>query len=297
MGTKGLRYAIRDGFSSLRRNPLIMLASITTMFLMLCMISAFFLFSANVSHLIHVAAEQPPIEVMFRVDSNPGNVETLAQVLEKNSNVAYHRIMTPQENFEHFKEKIGKKELFDSFDFANHIPYSIQVRLKDPALAATFQKEVSHYPGVREVLMESRVMELLQKAVRWVSILSLLIFGVLLLITIFIISNMIRVAALSRSVEINIMKYVGATNRYIRIPFVIEGLFVGFVSAFLASLATSFLYRMLIDRFGFHPAAEMKLALLPSWEVLPMDVLALILFGLIIGGITTGLSVRKYVRV
>ncbi len=294
--SKGLRYAFRDGFVSLRRHPLILLASITTMTLMLYLLSIFMAFAMNVVYLINVAGQQPPIEIQFQQTATDGDVSAMKQRLDADERVLEAMVSNPEENFIRFKNQMGTEELYADFDYQKYIPYTIQIRLSDPAEGKDFKDEYILYPGVRDILMEDQLMGFLQKAIRSVSLATSLIFVALAIISSFIIANMVRVAILSRSVEISIMKYMGATNLYIRIPFVVEGIVVGLVSACLATILAFFTYETLLLRFD-PSIATSDFHLLSHGQVLPAIIGISFAVGILLGGVSSGLSVKKHIQV
>ncbi len=294
MKTKGYRYAIRDGFVGIFRHPLVLIASITTMMMLLYMTACFFAFSTNINHLVNIAGQQPPVEIVFKTTADGAMARQLDSVLEESDAVVFHELYTPEQNFENFKKNIGRDELYEGFDYKNRIPYTIQVRLKDPSTGEQFREEVKNFPAVSEVHLEQGVMEFLSKLKVQVNILSSVVFVALSLITIFIISNMTRVAALARSQEINIMKYLGATNRFIRIPFVLQGMIVGFIGATLAGVAYAVTYMALYNRFKVSDLMSHSFSLISPWQLLPLGCILIVLVGLMLGGLTSALSVRKH---
>ncbi|MCI6602782.1 MAG: permease-like cell division protein FtsX [Clostridiales bacterium] len=294
MGNKGLRFAFRDGFKNVVRHPLILLASISTMVLMLILLGAFMLFSLNSAHLLKQAGERPPVEIQFEVGADENLVRTLDQKLSENVLIVEHKLMSPAENMEFFKERMGKDEFFDDFDYRAHIPWTILLRLSDPALGASFKDEIMKYPGVYDVMMETSLMNLLQDANQKVSIISAVLFPFFCLITVLIMSNMVRMIALARATEISIMKTMGATDRYIRIPFIVEGLFVALVSTFMTLLILFLGYQALTGRMQGGAGA---LHFLPLSRLLLPLTLILLLVSVIVATLTSVLSVRRYVQV
>lgn len=297
MGHKGLRYAVQDGFVNLKRHPIVLLASITTMFLMLLILGVYMVFAANVLHLLERAGQQPAVEIQFMVGAAEADVQNLARQFADNPKVIEYQVLSPQENIRDFQDKLGKTELFEDFDFEAWIPWTIRVRLDDPALAPVLAEECLYYPGVEDVQMAQDWMAFLEQTMERVSWSSLLVFLALSAIAVFIISNMIRIAALSRASELSIMKYVGATDRYIAIPFIIEGLAVGMIAAFLASVAILFMYRLIWGRFMTGVAEDFPYRLLGMGQVLPLVFLCSFLVGSLLGGVTSAVSIRKYIRV
>ena len=115
-------------------------------------------------------------------------------------------------------------------------------------------------------------------------------------------NNTVRIAALSRSREINIMKYIGATNKYIRIPFIVEGATIGMVGALLASLFASLLYNELVKKFSPDSLGSMTLgasryALLPTGRITLILFLLNLLVGVTLCTVISAVSVRKYAKV
>lgn len=294
MGNKGLRYAVRDGFINLQRHPFILIASISTMFLMLLLLGAFFVFGLNAQYLLRQAGEQPPVEIQFRVNTAEETVRFLDQQLENHELIREHRVFSPRENMDEFKKRMGKSDLFDEFNYEEHIPWTILVRLTDPSLGETFRKEILEYPGVFDVMMENQLMNTLNSVIRNVGIGLSIFFPILCLISVLIISNMIRMIALSRSTELNIMKTMGATNAYIRIPFVIEGLFVAFISSVLALLVLLLAYRAVLNRFQGGSGTLQFIDMLHI--ALPLTAVVFI-FGFVISGVTSAMAVKRHINI
>jgi cell division transport system permease protein len=151
--------------------------------------------------------------------------------------------------------------------------------------------------GVRKVEYSQPVTEFLNNARTAVNFITLTAFIVLCGITLFIISNMVRIAVFSRSEEIGIMKYVGATNRYIRVPYIIEGSIVGFLGAVLANAAVLFLYSLIIGRSAGGMGNITFLALVPVSQITTAVVITNLLLGVLVGAVGSAISVRRHVKV
>ena len=140
-------------------------------------------------------------------------------------------------------------------------------------------------------------MSFLTKATNIVNVATLASFVVLFVISLFIISNMVRISVYSRSSEIEIMKFVGATNNYIRMPYVTEGAIVGLLSALIAWGITVIAYNAIYDKMmgSIDPSSFYALLSTKSlmWTLLVMSVV----FGVFIGSVGSGISVRKYIKV
>lgn len=102
MKSRRFLYAIRDGFINLKRHPLVLIASITTMMLLLLIGSSFGAFAVNLRNLVEIAGQKPPIEIMFKTGTLAADAENFDKLLEEDDNVVFHKINTLQENYEIF---------------------------------------------------------------------------------------------------------------------------------------------------------------------------------------------------
>ncbi|HHU52973.1 MAG TPA: ABC transporter permease [Clostridiaceae bacterium] len=297
MKSRRFLYAVKDGFTNLKRHPLVLIASITTMMFLLLIGSSFAAFAVNLRNLVEIAGQKPPIEIMFKTGTVAADAENFDKLLEENPDVIFHKMNTPQENYEIFIDSLGKEELFEDFNYTDRIPYTINIRLADPAKGDEFRNWSMQNPNIKDVYMEDELMKILNQLLHGVTTVSIVILLVFTFITIFIISNMIRIAALARSNEINIMKFIGATNSYIRIPFIIQGMVVGFAGSALSSIVFGFAYNAIYRHFGQDILNRADFALIPPNQILPVIIMISLLVGLLIGAIFSGLAVKKHVDV
>lgn len=290
------KHSFREVLRNLIRHPLVTLASVTTMTLMLFLLGAFIVISLNARHMVELAGQKPPIEITMNIGASQQDLDRVSYALGQNENVIEYQLFSPDENLEIFKEAMEKEDLFEDFS-AEYIPYTYTVRLNDPAGGEDFLKQITALPGVREVSLEQAVMEFLHKAIRWVNYATLLAFAVLGVIAFFIISNMVRIAVLARSEEIGIMKYVGATNWYIRVPYILEGAVVGLLGALMASLIIWFAYLQLYDNFMPGIESDSVLNMLPIGQLSSSILLITIVIGVVVGSLGSALSVRRHIQV
>lgn len=290
------RHSFREMLRNLLRHPLVTLASVTTMTLMLFLLGAFIAFSLNARHMMELAGQKPPVEIRMNVGVEPEEIERVNSVLEQDPNVIEYTLYSPEENLELFKQAMEKDELFEDFS-AEYIPYSYTVRLEDPSLAAEFETAISGLPGVRQVSLEQAVMQFLNNAIRWVNYATLIAFAVLGVVAFFIISNMVRIAVLARAEEIGIMKYVGATNWYIRVPYILEGSVVGLTGALIATGVIGLAYNKLFEILMTGVESDSILSMLPSAGLLSQILLTTCLIGIGVGGLGSAASVRRHIQV
>lgn len=291
-----IRYPITEGLRSLVRHPLVTLASMTTITLMLVLMGAFTVFSVNARHIMEKAGQQPPIEITMELGVSTAVLSDVESALQADSHVLDYQRYSPQENFDMFKSSMENEALFEDFPVEN-IPYTYSVRLVDPDYGEAFQAQISGIPGVRRVQLELTVMRFLSKAIIWVNYITLAALLVLGIIAFFIISNMVRVAVFSRAEEINIMKYVGATNLYIRVPYILEGGLVGMLGALAAWLIVGVTYDRIYEILLTGATPDDFLSLIRPDQIKRLVLLINLVLGVGVGAVGSAVSVRRHVKV
>ena len=300
MSIRAFWNSLKEGVQGIIRHPLVTVASISTILLMLLLMSVFFIFSANARFVMKKVGQQPPIEVYMKLGCTQEQMNMLVDYLNANcpEKIKEYHGLSPEENYQRFRKELGdSSSILDDFDYNTYLPYTVTVQLTDPSYADDVVMHIEAIPGIEKVMQESSVMKFLTRATHTVNIATVVAFTVLFLISLFIISNMVRISVYSRSTEIAIMKFVGATNGYIRLPYVVEGALVGLVSALCAWGITYFAYSAIYKRAIGSVDPSSIYALLPM-KNLTLSVLILCLAsGVIIGSVGSGIAVRKYVKV
>ena len=290
--------SIKEGVLGIVRHPLVTMASITTIMLMLIIMGAFYMFSVNARRIMTKLSQRPPIEVYMVLQSTEEERAFVTSKLSSNPDIIDFTMASPEENYENFKSNLGSSSsILDDFDYNMYLPYTFSLRLEDPSLADQVCAEIATYNGVSKVAQESSVMNFLTRASRIVNITTAVSFAVLFIIALFIISNMVRISVYSRASEIEIMKFVGATNNYIRLPYVTEGAIVGLFSALTSWAIVTIVYHQVYDRAMRSIDPGSFYALATTRSIMWHELVILVVMGLIIGAVGSGISVRKYIKV
>ena len=289
----------KEGLLGIFRHPLVMVASVTTILLMLLIISTFTIFSANVRFIMDNVKKQPPIEVSLKIGVTQEEADPILEYLDNNLNTLIYdySMESPEQTFEYFRSELGEKsKILEGFDYNSYLPYKIRIQLVDPSTADEVVMRVSAFPGAGKIQREEDVMRALETWTRYVNVGSVIAFVVLLIVSVFVISNMVRMSVYARSEEISIMKYVGANSFYIRLPYVMEGVITGLISAICAWGLAHIAYDRLLEAI---PSARGSgtFVLLPVNALSGAILLVCILTGVLIGAFGSGVSVRKYVQV
>ncbi|HHU07448.1 MAG TPA: ABC transporter permease [Clostridiaceae bacterium] len=295
-----IRYAVKQGFVNLLRHPLLLFSSVTTLTIMLFLLSTFVSFSLNASHLAEILGQQPPIEIMMEPGIDQEIIDDLAIDLNANPLVIEINSYSAKENFNDFKESIDKDEIFNEENYIANFPATFNVRLDDPVQAEAFREDIMQKDGVFSVHLEHELMSFLEKAQTTLYTVGIAVFVILAVVSSLVVANMTRVAALSRSNEINIMKYIGATDRYVRIPFMIEGAIAGIMGALFGTLISGFLYSYIfrvVDQSTSTGALATQLKLLPTSQIVGIMLVLNIVTGVVLCVIASSFSLKRHVKV
>lgn len=299
MSMRALANSVKEGLSGILRHPLVTIASITTILLMLLLMSAFVIFSADARHIMKNLGQQPPIEVYMKLASTPEERAVVTTYLREDlAHVKSYVEANPEENYNEFRKNLGNSSsVLDEFDYNQFLPYTYRILLVDPSFADEVVMKLEAIPGVNKVMQERQVMTFLVQTTKWVNMITAIAFVVLFLIALFIISNMVRISVYARSAEINIMKYIGATNAYIRLPFIIEGAIVGLISAVCSWGLTWLIYSRIYDALMSSIDPTSFYSILPMSSVSKVVLIVCAATGILIGAFGSGIAVRKYIKV
>lgn len=289
-----LGYYIREGWDSIYKNRIHSVATIFIIFACLVVMGSFSLVALNVNHIIRTLEGQ--VSVLAFVDETCS--EEAARALEGQvlaiDNVSNAVFVTRQEAMDSYLGDLKYSWLFEEVE-ADTFRDRYLVYLTDIGIMADTQNRLADIPGIAEVtahLGVARGMLAVQEAV---NIVSAVMVVLLLVISIFMMTNTLRMTAFSRRTEVAIVRMIGATNSFIRSPFTVEGIVMGTFGSALAFLAEWALYTGLTLRVDS--------TLLAAMHVLPFSVVGLPLllcdlaFGLVVGVFGSHLAIRSYMRV
>jgi cell division transport system permease protein len=291
-----LRHALRETGSNLRRNLLLTSASILTVAVSLSLTGAAFLLRYGVDNATARWQEGIEFEVFLNTDATPQQSEQIANELNRNPEVKRIEFVSQDEQYDLFKVLFADRPEYVDHVSAKDLPpsYRVEPRKIDADAIRRLGDRFESQPGVREVAFaEETVRDLLRVS----SVTQSVIFGVasvLSLAAALLIFNTIRMAIFARRREIEVMKLVGATNWFIRIPFMLEGLVQGLVGAGVA-FATVYFLRGAAEE-GARRIDLFKGFVVLGSQVATTGVFTLVL-GALIGALGAGVAVTRFLDV
>lgn len=295
MNPRTWSYYIRSSLSSIRENGLMSFASASTVAISLLVLAVFLVLALNLQHMGQVLDAQVQVVAYLKSDfSESGEAALMAQV-EAIPGVAQATFISKGQALAELKKQFGdQQDLLASVAADNPLPDTIEVQVKSPGDIAAVAKALGKNPSVQQADYKQAVVQRLFAFTRALRIVGGFLVAGLALATIVLIANTTRIAVYARREEIGIMKLVGATDGFIRWPFLLEGAVLGLVGATVATAATWWGYSWLVQKVAlvlpFVPVLPRQPLLLQTGEVL-------LLLGLLLGSIGSGWSVRRFLRV
>ena len=303
MRMSGLRYLIKEGFRNLWRNRVMSLTSVGVLTTCLLIVGVAFLLTINVNSVVHYVETQSEMCVFMVEGVTDDELAQTEKEIRANKNVSEVELVTRAQGLENLKVQFGEDSfLLDGIDPTdNPVPDTFIVKLNDISKTTETQEALSKLDKVDLVNASGEVADTLTYIQDTVSTLGLVIIIALAVISLVIISNTIRATIFTRRKEINIMKFVGARNSFIRIPFVVEGFALGLISAAVAFFAIWGGYAYLIQAFtGGMTSYWLESAfdsLIPFGTIAPWLALFFAGTGTVLGVFGSLISIRNHIKV
>lgn len=295
MKLKTGEYFIQEVFHSLRRNNWMTFASIGTVAVSLFVLGVFLILVLNMNRLAGMLESQVQISVYLEdhlTDREKRQIGYDIESLQGIDSVTYVDRETAKERL---KERLGdQKYLLDALSDDNPLPDAFEVTVTTPSVVESAAGAIDSMQGVEEAKYGQDVVEHLFDITRLMRIFGFVLMGLLGGATLFIISNTIRLTVFARRKEIAIMKYVGATDWFIRWPFLLEGIVLGCIGGLIAAVALRSFYAAMAAKIystlAFFP-------LMPQYPFMNYVTLAILLAGIVIGAIGSVISLKRFLRV
>lgn len=295
MKLKTGEYFIQEVFHSLRRNNWMTFASIGTVAVSLFVLGVFLILVLNMNRLAGMLESQVQISVYLEdhlTDREKRQIGYDIESLQGIDSVTYVDRETAKERL---KERLGdQKYLLDALSEDNPMPDAFEVTVTTPSVVESAAGAIAAMQGVEEAKYGQDVVEHLFDITRLMRIFGFVLMSLLGGATLFIISNTIRLTVFARRKEIAIMKYVGATDWFIRWPFLLEGIVLGCIGGFIAAVALRSFYAAMAAKIystlAFFP-------LMPQYPFMNYVTIAILLAGIVIGAIGSVISLKRFLRV
>ena len=291
-------YTLRQGFRNLFRNKLFTLASIATIGACLFLFGLFYAIVTNFEHIVRTAEEGVSVWVFFDEGLEDVRIQQIGDMISKRPEVSEINFVSAEEAWEGFKaEYLGEYgDGFTENPLENSANY--QVYLNDVSMQSALVTYLESVDGVRQVNRSELAATTLTGVNALIAYVSVGIIAILLAVSIFLISNTVTIGISVRKEEINIMKYIGATDFFVRSPLVVEGMLIVLIGAAIPISFIYTVYNMVLtyvtERFSM---LSSLLSFVPVEEVFHVLVPVSLGLGVGIGFLGSFTTVRKHLRV
>jgi len=292
---------VRDTVQSIRRNSLMSLASVISIIAALLILGIFTVLTINIQEMTASVESQLEIKVFLAQDATSEQKMELQELFEGNPKIESVGFETKDEALEEFSGTLtSNTTLLDMFDSQNNpLPESFVVKVTDAENLEVVKDEIEGYSdkGIEYIKYGQDYITALLNFSRFVDTLSIVVLVVLTIISLLLIYNTIRLTVFARRKEIGIMKYVGATDHYIRMPFILEGMILGIIAALVAILIIRGSYFYVLGYINSSVLLSLSKALASPEYVLVRLGFFFVLYGLIVGAIGSFIAIRKFLDV
>ena len=294
-------YTLKQGVKNIKRNWMFSLASIITMAACIFLVGVFYSLVTNVDNIAHKVEQEVPITVFFDEGTTDEQMQEVGNLIQARQEVERVEFESGDQAWQNFKDKYFQgSDAADGFKDDNPLVNSsnYQVYLNQIEKQTELVNYIQGLEHVREVNQSEQAANTLGSFNKLVSYASIIIIAILLLISIFLISNTVSVGISVRKEEIGIMKYIGATDAFVRAPFVLEGMVLGVIGAAIPLAALYFLYNTAVEfiltKFNVLTGV---VDFIPVWQIYQVLLPIGLLLGIGIGFIGSIWTTRKHLRV
>ena len=288
-------YFIKEVYTSFKRNIWMTLASIFTVVLSLFILGFFSIVILNLNKMADTLESQVQISVYLKDDLSQEEIDETKENLSKIEGLQDIKFITREEAMENFKERLGDQQfLLDALDDTNPLPDSFSLTVTSPQQVKTIADTAAALDSVESASYSQDIINHLFNLTHLIRLIGIALIILLTGAAMFIISNTIRLTVFARRKEIAIMKYVGATDWFIRWPFLLEGICLGFIGGGLATIFLYIIYNQvtqeIYEAMAFFP-------LIPQHPFIDYISLAILVAGIIIGALGSTISLKRFLKV
>ena len=295
MSLNRISYLLKEGMRGVFYHGFRSFASVTVIAACLIIMGSFGLVAVNVDNLIGTMEEDSQILAFVDEDLSEDDARSIESALLSISNVSDVEFITREEAMENYKASYGDSSVFENLD-ASVFRNRYVVHLNDITLMSETKTALESVNGIAEVNAPVKIAEGFIAVRNVVSVITAILIVILLIVSVFMMSNTIKLATFTRRDEIAIMKMVGASNSFIRTPFVVEGLILGILGAGIGFLLQWAAYDFIANKISVSVASGL-IQVMPFSAVMTPLLIVFLAIGIVIGAFGGAMAIRNYLKV
>lgn len=290
-------YLIGEGLKNVFKNKKSTVAAIGIMCATMIIFGGFFAISENISNMLTELERSQGIEVFIKNEATEAQTKEIGEKIRALNGVNTAKFVSYEEAVTRFKDQLeNREELLESLEGV--LPRSYIVTFTDLELSYDIQTEINSWDNIKKITSNNETTSTLMNLGHGIRVVSAVILIFLIIVSLFIISNTIKLTVHARRKEISIMKYVGATNSFIRWPFVVEGIIIGLISAIISLIVVGGGYNIFAEKLMSSALIEKLGVVLVNFnDMLSIIVIVYLILGMGIGIVGSSISMKKYLEV
>ncbi len=288
-------YAVKQGFKQIVRNGTMTFASFFSITAMLLLLGLFFVVLTNVNMLMNDAKEQyNQIQLYLNDDVSNDAAQDMMSNIGSMENVDSVSYLSKEEGMEQWKKKWGDNAYMLDWLPENPLPNAIIVSVENIEMMDSVAAGLSKLQGIEDIRYYKEVVKKLTSVTHAISLAGWIIIGFLIVICVVVVANTVKLTVFARAEEIEIMKYIGATNWFVRGPFLVEGVAIGLVSSLIASALCAIAYAKIVAEIGPTVFIIFRTGMVPVDFLMLNLVQIFIAIGISVGACGSIISMRKF---
>ncbi len=295
-----LGYLIGEGFSNVFKNKKSTGASLMIMCATMIIFGVFLILGENINHFVEQVESEQGVQVFIKNEATQEQIEELGEKIKGINGVNTVEFISKDKALEQMKERFEERQdLLSGYEGENNIfTASYLVTLSDLTQSKAIQNQIQTFDVVKKIESKDEVVTTLINLANGIKIVTGVILVLLIVISIFIIANTIKLTVHARRKEISIMKYVGATNGFIRWPFIVEGMIIGILASIISILIVGGAYSFIAENLVNAEFMQLiNMSLISFADMFSSIIFVYMLLGIGIGVLGSVISMRKYLKV
>lgn len=293
-----LGYLVGEGFSNVFKNKKSTGASLIIMCATMIIFGIFLILGENINSFVDEIKSEQGFQVFVTKDATEEQIREVEEKIRALDGVNTVEPKTKEDAINIMKERMNDENgVLDGLD-PEIFSESFIVKLTDLSLSTDIQNQILEFDNIKRITSSNQTVTTLLNIAKAIKIITGVILVLLVIISIFIISNTIKLTVHARRKEISIMKYVGATNNFIRWPFIVEGMIIGVIASIISIVIVGGAYSIIADQaMNANFMQIMNMSLVGFSEMISSIIFVYMLLGIGIGAFGSVISMRKYLNV
>ena len=293
-----LGYLIGEGFSNVFKNKKSTGASLMIMCATMIIFGVFLILGENINKFVSDIKSEQGFQVFIKVDATDEEIKKVEEEIRKIEHVSTLEFVSKEDGLNIMKERLKeKKEVLEGFN-TELIKASYMVKVDKLEKSKEVQDQILKLDNIAKITSSDETVSTLINLAKGIRIVTGVILLLLVIISIFIIANTIKLTMHARRKEISIMRYVGATNSFIRWPFMVEGMMIGLIAVLISLVIISGSYNVIITKAEqFLIEGRINIPLLSLQDIFTPILVVFLVLGIGIGALGSAISMRKYLKV